>query len=205
MSAEAKATPVYWRRRVEEMLIHPAVSVGLVAAGLILFLMGEAVIGPLRTRVEEEKRRITERSQQIQALQNRTTRAERMDVELQTAGLRQQMVAEIPGLRVIMKEMEKFFKKAGWGGRLTPSRVEIFNKGLPEVQAVQLKIEAHTPRRYAERVEDGAEGRLVKLMEKIDSLEPPHLVTRMEVGLGEGDRDLQVLVEVLFFHMEKKP
>jgi len=75
------------------------------------------------------------------------------------------------------------------------------NPALPELQVLRLRSEAQTPRRYAENPSDGAEGRVAKLLRMIETLPYPHLVTRVEMGMGGRDRDQQIFLEVLFFQL----
>jgi hypothetical protein len=195
------STPRALRRRLEDWLIHPALGVVFGVTGLLLFGLGEAVVQPVRTRVDAEKRKLQQRTAQVEVLQGRFTQAEKLDVETQIEGARKAMPKGLQGLRVVMEEISDYFKKNGWGGRLIPSALETPNPALPELQVLRLKVEAQTPRRYAENVEDGAEGRVVRLLRAIDSLSYPHLVTRMEVGIGGRDRDQQVFLEILFFQL----
>ena len=195
------SAPRTLRRRLEDLLIHPAVSVLLGVAGLVFFALGEAVVHPVRTRVEAEKRKLQDRTALVAALQSRFTQAERMDVQTQIEGARKAMPDGLPGLRRVMGEFSDYFKKHGWGGRLIPSAVETPNPGLPELQALRLRIEAQTPRRYAENVQDGAEGRVARFLRMVDGLPYPHLVTRMELGMGGRDRDQLLFLEILFFQL----
>ena len=195
------SAPRTLRRRLEDGLIHPALGMVFGVTGLLLFGLGEAVVQPVRTRVDAEKRKLQQRTAQVEVLQGRFTQAEKLDVETQIEGARKAMPKGLQGLRGVMEEISDYFKKNGWGGRLIPSALEAPNPSLPELQVLRLKIEAQTPRRYAENVEDGAEGRVVRLLRAIDSLSYPHLVTRMEVGIGGRDRDQQVFLEILFFQL----
>jgi hypothetical protein len=187
------------RRRLEDLLIHPAVSVLLGVLGVAFFVLGEVVVHPVRGRVEAEKRKLLDRTAQVVALQSRYTRAEKMDVETQIEGVRKRMPRDRGEQEQVMKEISDYFMKNGWGGRLTPVALVTPNAALPELQAVRLRIEAQTPRRYVEDPAEGAEGRTAKLLRMIDGLPQPHLVTRMEMGIGGRDRDQQLLLEILFF------
>ena len=193
------SAPRTLRRRLEDFLIHPAISVLLAVVGVSLFALGEAVVHPVRKRVEEEKKKLLDRATQVVALQSRFTQAERMDVETQIEGLRKKMPFGRLEQEKVMREISEYFMKNGWGGRLIPMSLGAPNPALPELQALRLKIEAQTPRRYAENPIDGAEGRTAKLLRMIETLPYPHLVTRMEMGIGGRDRDQQVLLEILFF------
>lgn len=195
------STPRTLRRRLEDWIIHPAVSVILGLLGVGFFALGEAVVHPVRTRVDEEKKKLLDRTAQVAALQGRFTQAERMDVETQIEGARKSMPDGLPGLRRVMVEISDYFKKNGWGGRLIPSPPEVLNSALPELQGMRLKIEAQTPRRYADNVQDGPEGRVGRLLRAIDALPYPHQFTRMEMGMGGKDRDQQVYLEILFFQL----
>jgi hypothetical protein len=158
-------------------------------------------VHPVRKRVEEEKKKLSDRTAQVAALQSRFTQAERRDVETQIEGSRKTMPAGLPGLRKVMLEISDYFKKNGWGGRLIPAAPVTMNPALPELQVLRLRIEAQTPRRYAENPSDGAEGRVAKLLRMIETLPYPHLVTRVEMGMGGRDRDQQIFLEVLFFQL----
>jgi hypothetical protein len=196
------SSPRTLRRQLEDLLIHPAVSILLAVLGLAFFGLGEAVVHPVRARVEAEKRKLLDRTAQVKALQQRYTQAERMDVETQMEGARRAMPVGLRGLREqVMGEFSDYFKKNGWGGRLIPSPVETPNPVLPELQVLRLRMEAQTPRRFAEDVRDGAEGRVARLLRAIDRLPYPHLVTRMEMGMGGRDRDQQLFLEILFFQL----
>ena len=195
------SAPRTLRRRLEDFLIHPAISVLLAVLGVSFFALGEAVVHPVRKRVDEEKKKLLDRTAQVAALQSRFTQAERLDVETQIEGARKRMPDGVPGLRKVMLEISDYFKKNGWGGRLIPSAPAAPSAALPEFQALRLKIEAQTPRRYAENPADGAEGRVAKLLRMIETMPYPHLVTRLEIGMGGRDRDQQVFLEVLFFQL----
>lgn len=195
------STPRNLRRRMEDFLIHPSLSVLLALIGLGFFGLGEAVVQPVRSRVDAERKKLRERTAQVTNLQNRFTQAERADVETQLEGFRKAMPAGLPGLRQVMEELSEYFKKNGWAGRLVPAPMETPIPALPELQAFRLRIEAQTPRRFSEKVQDGAEGRTTRLLRAIDALPYPHLVTRMETGMGGRDRDQQVFLEVLFFQL----
>lgn len=195
------SAPRTLRRQLEDLLIHPAVSVLLAVVGIAFFALGEAVVHPVRKRVDEEKKKLLDRTAQVVALQSRFTQAERMDVATQIEGLRKKMPGGVQGLRKVMLEISDYFKKNGWGGRLIPSAPVAPNPALPELQALRLRIEAQTPRRYAENPSDGAEGRVAKLLRMIETMPYPHLVTRLEMGMGGRDRDQQIFLEVLFFQL----
>lgn len=196
------SSPGTLRRRLEDLLISPAISALLVVLGLLFFGLGEAVVHPVRSRVDAEKRKLQDRTAQVVALQNRFTQAERMDVETQVEGVRRRMPAGPRGLRDgVMAELSAYFKKNGWGGRLIPSAAETPNPALPELQALRLRIEAQTPRRFADNPWDGPEGRVARLLRFVDTLPYPHLLTRMEMGMGGRDRDQQLFLEVWFFQM----
>ena len=193
------STPRTLRRRLEDLLIHPAISVLLGVLGVAFFALGEAVVHPVRTRVEKEKKKLLDRTAQVVALQSRYTRAEKMDVETQIEGARKVMPAGRPEQEKVMKGISDYFVKNGWGGRLIPVALTTPNPALPEMQALRLRIEAQTPRRYAQNPAEGAEGRTAKLLRMMDGLPYPHMVTRMEMGISGRDRDQQVLLEILFF------
>ena len=196
------SAPRTLRRRLEDLLVSPVISGVLVVLGLMFFGLGEAVVHPVRTRVDLEKRKLLDRTAQVTALQSRFTQAERMDVETQIEGVRRKMPAGVQGLRErVMAELSDYFKKNGWGGRLIPAAPETPNPALPELQALRLRIEAQTPRRFAENPWDGPEGRVARLLRAIDALSYPHLVTRMEMGMGGRDRDQQLFLEILFFQL----
>lgn len=195
------SAPRTLRRRLEDLLIHPAVSILLGALGVAFFALGEAVVHPVRVRVDAEKRRLLDRTTQVAALQSRFTRAERMDVETQIEGVRKKMPSARAEQEKVMKEISDYFIKNGWGGRLIPVTRAAPSAALPELEALRLRIEAQTPRRYAENAADGAEGRVAKLLRMIEALPYPHLVTRLEMGVGGKDRDQLVRLEILFFLM----
>ena len=56
------SAPRTLRRRLEDFLVHPAVSVLLAVLGVCLFALGEAVVHPVRKRVEEEKKKLQKQS-----------------------------------------------------------------------------------------------------------------------------------------------
>lgn len=195
------SAPRTLRRQLEDLLIHPAVSVLLAVVGIAFFALGEAVVHPVRKRVDEEKKKLLDRTAQVVALQSRFTQAERRDVETQLEGARKKMPPSREEQQKLMQGISEYFTKSGWGGRLVPVELAAPNPALPELRALRLKIEAQTPRRYAENPSDGAEGRVAKLLRMIETMPYPHLVTRLEIGIGGRERDQLVLVEVLFFLM----
>jgi hypothetical protein len=195
------SAPRTLRRRLEDFLVHPAISVLLAVLGVCLFALGEAVVHPVRKRVEEEKKKLSDRTAQVAALQSRFTQAERRDVETQIEGARKKMPPGREEQQKLMQGISDYFTKNGWGGRLIPVELAAPNPDLPELRALRMRIEAQTPRRYAENPSDGAEGRVAKLLRMIETMPYPHLITRVEMGIGGRERDQLVMIEVLFFLM----
>ena len=196
------STPRILRRRLEDGLIQPAVSVLLAILGLLFFGLGEAFVHPLRTRVDQEKKKLQDRTAELVAIQGRFTQAEKMDIETQLAGVRKSMLRGLGAMQgEVMVGLSDYFKKNGWGGRLIPCAMETPNPALPELRALRLKIEVQTPRGYSGSVMGGSEGRVARLLRKIDAWPYPHLVTRMEMGLGDKDQDQLLFLEVLFFQL----
>lgn len=196
------STPRTLRRRLEDGLIHPAVSVLLAMLGLLFLGLGEAFVQPVRTRVDQEKKKLQDRTAELVAMQGRFTQAEKMDLETQLAGVRKSMLGGLGALRgEVMVELSDYFKKNGWGGRLIPCAMETPNPTWPELRALRLKIEGQTPRSYSETVMGGPEGRVARLLRKINSWSYPHLVTRMEMGMGGKDQEQLLFLEILFFQL----
>lgn len=190
-----------WRKSVQAALIHPAVSVGAVVLGLLLILLGEAVVRPVRLRVDQAKDKIRKHSASVQNLQDRFTEAERQDVDRPLKARRDLMPKDEKALRPVMTGLARFVKEAGWGAKLTPSPAEPISDRLPELRVIRWRIEAYTPRKKVEQVMDSAEGRLIVLLRKLDEIPAPHLVNFLSVDLGGPERDLRVNVEILFFLM----
>ena len=190
-----------WKKGVQAGLIHPAVSVASVALGLLLILLGEAVVRPVRMRVDQAKDKIRNHAAAVQNLQTRYTEADRQDVERPLQARREAMPKSEAGMRPVRTGLARFLKEAGWGAKLTPMAAEPISDHLPELKVLRWRIEAYTPRKKVEQPMDSAEGRLIVLLRKLDEIPAPHLVNFLAVDLGGPARDLRVNVEILFFQM----
>lgn len=190
-----------WRQGVQAALIHPALSVAAVVLGLLLILLGEAVVRPVRARVKEAKGKIDAHAAAVKNLQTRFSEAERQDVERPLQARREAMPKTEAELRVVMTGLARFLKEAGWGAKLSPEAPLVFTDSLPELRVARWRVEAYTPRKMVERSLDSAEGRLIALLRKLDEIPAPHLVNSLAVDLGGPNRDLRVTLEILFFQL----
>lgn len=190
-----------WRQGVQAALIHPALSVAAVVLGLLLIVLGEAVVRPVRARVKEAKDKIDAHSAAVKSLQTRFSEAERQDVERPLQVRREAMPKTEAELRMVMTGLARFLKEAGWGAKLYPEAPLVFSDSLPELRVVRWRVEAYTPRKKVDQPLDSAEGRLITLLRKLDEVAAPHLVNALEVDLGGPNRDLRVTLEILFFQL----
>lgn len=190
-----------WRQTVQAALIHPAVSAAAVVLGLLLILLGEAVVRPVRARVKEAKAKIEAHAGAVKNLQTRFSEAERQDVEGPLEARRKAMPKTEAEMRAVMTALARFLKEAGWGAKLTPEAPLVFTDSLPELRVVRWRVEAYTPRKKVDQPLDSAEGRLITLLRRLDDISAPHLVNLLAVDLGGPNRDLRVTVEILFFQL----
>jgi membrane-associated protease RseP (regulator of RpoE activity) len=184
MATRADRKPIekksLWQRFLE-LLIPPWIQVAaaLVCAGIVY--LAEIWVQPDQARLRVEKQSSQLVRNQLVDLEKKLPQEREQDLQARVRAAQGQTVDKDEDLRSVLQQIATIIKKEGWKAKITPQAVMQPTSEVPSLFSVPVVLEVSVPPEFSRASRESDQGRLFRLVRKLDGLQAKHQLVGMEI------------------------
>ena len=196
------AAPVQsWVQRAAGLFTQPAVPAGVALVAGLIFALGEVQSRPIRAQVERERAKQIDREGRMHQALSQYTETMRQDNEVELRAWEKRLLQNDAQMQAVMEQIAGWMREGGWKGELKPRPEEKVSPELPRLHRVALGVEMISPRAVSERLKEGDQVRLFRILRQVGEIPAPHVMRRLEVDQTPNG-ELRARMELEFFRLK---
>jgi len=184
MATRADRKPIekksLWQRFLE-LLIPPWIQVAaaLVCVGIVY--LAEIWVQPDQARLRVEKQSSQLVRNQLVDLEKKLPQEREQDLQARVRAAQGLTVDKDEDLRSVLEQIATIIKKEGWKAKITPLAVMQPTSEVPSLFSVPVVLEVSVPPEFSRASRESDQGRLFRLVRKLDGLQAKHQLVGMEI------------------------
>jgi len=190
-----------WTGRFQELFTQPAVPAIVVVGAGVIFALGEVQSRPIRAQVERERTKQVERESRVHQALHQYTETMRQDNTVELRAWEKRLLQSDAQMQAVMEQIAAWMREGGWKGELKPRPEEKVSPELPRLHRVALGVEMISPRAVSERLKEGDQVRLFRILRQVGEIPAPHVMRRLEVDQTPNG-ELRARMELEFFRLK---
>jgi len=169
-----------WQRFLE-LLIPPWIQVAaaLVCVGIVY--LAEIWVQPDQARLRVEKQSSQLVRNQLVDLEKKLPQEREQDLQARVRAAQGLTVDKDEDLRSVLEQIATIIKKEGWKAKITPLAVMQPTSEVPSLFSVPVVLEVSVPPEFSRASRESDQGRLFRLVRKLDGLQAKHQLVGMEI------------------------